>query len=126
MVHVGDIEKILARLGFDGEAILDWCRRNNVDEPVMRHLAEVYAFNPDSQRAGIDAFRVGHEARRGDEPRSESRIGNGPRYAVELVVVDRNDGRIIGNPTPARDEAEGLAGTFNAIEAQPSRTGRGA
>jgi hypothetical protein len=91
---------------------------------VMRHLADVYGFTRETQTMALDAFRLGHEARRGDEARSESRAGDGPRYAVELVVVDRSDGRIVGNPTPARYEAEGLAATFNAIEAQPSRTGR--
>lgn len=126
MIYVDDIDKILARLGHDGEAIQAWCRRNDVDEPVMRHLAAVYGFTRETQTMALDAFRLGHEARRGDEPKSESRTGDGPRYAVELVVIDRDDGRIVGNPTPARDEAEGLAGTFNAIEAQPSRTGRGA
>lgn len=120
MIHVVDIKKILAHLGYDGEAILDWCRRNGVDEPVMQYLAEVYAFNPESQRTGIDGFRLGHTARREDEPRSESRIGKGPRYAVEHVVIDLADGRIVGDPTPARDEAEGVAGSFNAIDAPPS------
>lgn len=120
MIHVGDIDKILGRLGFDGESIPDWCRRNAVDESVMRRLAVVYGFSREIQTFAIDAFRLGHEARRGDEPRSESRGGEGPRFAVELVVIDREDGRIVGDPTPARDEAEGIAGTFNEIHGRPT------
>jgi hypothetical protein len=122
VIHSGDIDKILDRLGFDGEPIPDWCRRNEVDEPVMRRLAAVYGFTRETATIALDAFRLGHEARRGDEPRSESRAGDGRRFVVEFVVIDRDDGRTVGDPTPARDEAEGLAGTFNEIDAQPSRT----
>jgi hypothetical protein len=120
VIHADDIDKILDRLGFDGESIPDWCRRNNVDESAMRRIAAVYAFSRRTQTLAIDAFRVGHEARREDEPRSESRAVDGPRFAVELVVIDRDDGRIVRNPTPARDEAEGIAGTFNEIYGRPT------
>lgn len=120
MIHVCDVDKILDRVGFDGESIPDWCRRNDVDESVMRRLAAVYGFSRQIQILAMDAFRVGHEARRGDEPRSESRAGDGPRYAIELVVIDREDGRIVGDPIPARDEAEGIAVTLNEIHGQPT------
>jgi hypothetical protein len=120
VIRAGDVDKILDRLGFDGESIPDWCQRNDVDESVMRRLAAVYGFSRQTQALAIDAFRLGHEARRGDEPRSESRAGDGPRFAVELVVIDRDDGRIVGDPIPARDEAEGIAGTFNEIYGRPT------
>ncbi len=124
VIRTEDINKILDRRERDGESIPEWCRRHDVDEAVIRRLAAVYAFNRQTQVMAIDAFRLGHEARRGDEPRSKSPAGEGRRYAVEFVVVDRNDGRIVGDPTPTRNEAAGLAGTYNEIDAQAGRTSR--
>jgi hypothetical protein len=120
VIHAGDIDEILDRLGFDGEPIPDWCRRNNVDESAMRRLAVAYSFSPDIQLFALDAFRVGHEARRGDEPRSGSRTGDGPRFAVELVVIDRDDGRIVGDPTPARDQAERYCRDLHKAHGRPT------
>lgn len=116
------------RLGHDGESIQDWCQRNNVDEkPVMHLLAASFGITcPEDAALVIHGFRLGHEARQGDEPRlkvpGEDR--SGPRYGVEFVVIDRNDGRIVGDPSSERGEAEALAGTYNDINAQSRRASR--
>jgi hypothetical protein len=120
MIHAGDIDEILDRLGFDNEPIPDWCRRNDVAASAMRRVANAYRFTPAIQLLAIDAFRVGHEARRGDEPRSASRAVDGPRFAVELVVIDRDDGRIVGDPTPARDEAERYCRDLHEVHGRPT------
>jgi hypothetical protein len=127
VIRRDDVKSILDRLGHDGESISEWCRRNDVDEePVMRLLAAFFSFTgPEDAALAIHAFRLGHEARRSDEPRSKLSVGrNGPRYDVEFVVIDREDGRIVGDPSRAKGEAEALAGAYNDIDAQSRRAGR--
>jgi hypothetical protein len=125
VIRSDDISKLLNRPGRDRESIPEWCRRNNVDESVIARLAALYGFSRQIAALGIDAFRLGYEARREDEPKSKSStVQEGPRYAVEFVVIDRDGGRIVGDPTPARQEAEGLAGAYNEIDRQPSRATR--
>lgn len=128
MIRRDDVKIILDRLGNDGESIPDWCQRNDVDEePVMRLLAGFFSVTcPEDAALAIHGFRVGYEARRGDEPRSKlsSEDRSGPRYGVEFVVIDRVDGQILGNPSPAQEEAEALAGSYNDIDAQSRRAGR--
>jgi hypothetical protein len=123
-----DLKSILDRLGHDGESIAEWCQRNDVDErPVMRLLAASFGFTGSEDAAlVIHGFRLGHEARRGDEPRSKlsSEDRGGPRYRVEFVVIDREDGRIVGDPSRAQGEAEAQAGAFNDIDAQSRRASR--
>lgn len=122
VIRVDDIDKLLDRPGRDGESIPDWCRRNHVDEPVILRLAEVYGFSRQTAALAIDAFRLGHEARQGDEPKAKSSPSrDGCRYGVEFVVVDRNNGRIVGDPSAARSDADSLAEEHNAIAAQASR-----
>jgi len=88
----------------------------------MGLLKMVYGFSKVTAAIAIDAFRLGHDARRGDEPRSAASIaGDGPRYAVESVVVDRTNGRIVGSPTSVQSDAESLAGTYNELDPGPRR-----
>lgn len=128
MIRREDVKRIADRLGHDGESIQEWCQRNDVDEkPVMRLLAASFGFTCAEDAAlVIHGFRLGHEARRGDEPRSRLRAEDrhGSRYGVEFVVIDRNDGRIVGDPSSAQGEAEALAGAYNEIDAQSRRAGR--
>lgn len=125
MIRTSDIDGILNRKDRDLESLEDWCRRHDVDFSVMHLLAGVYGFNSHAAASAIDAFRLSHEARRGDEPRAKpSQAQDDCRYAVESVVVDRRTGRIVGDPTSAQDEAEGLAGSYNEIDAQPSQADR--
>jgi hypothetical protein len=125
VIREEDINRLLDCRARDVESIPEWCRRHDVDEAVIRRLAAVYGFNRQYAVFAIDAFRLGHEARRSDEPRSEPSPGReGSRYAVEFVVLDRDDGRIVGDPTPSQRVAEGLAGAYNEIDGQPSRTSR--
>ncbi len=128
MIRRDDVRRILDRLGHDGESIQEWCQRNDVDErPVMHLLAGFYSFTcPEDAALAIHAFQLGHEARRGDEPRSRlsSEDPGGPRYGVQFVVIDRENGQIVGDPSPAQDKAEALAGSYNDIDAQPRRAGR--
>ena len=125
MIREEDINRLLDCWARDVESIPEWCRRHDVDEAVIRRLAAVYGFNRQYAVFAIDAFRLGHEARRSDEPRAEPSPGReGSRYAVEFVVIDRDDGRIVGAPTPSRRVAEGLAGTYNEIDGEPSQTSR--
>lgn len=128
MIRREDVKSILDRLGHDGESIAEWCQRNDVDErPVMRLLAASFGFTgPEDAALVIHGFRLGHEARRGDEPRSKLSVEDrgGPRYGVEFVVIDREDGRIVEDPSRAQGEAEALAGAFNDIDAQSRRAGR--
>jgi hypothetical protein len=125
VIRSSDIDRLLNRKDRDRESLADWCRRHDVDFAVMAQLASVYAFNPDAAASAIDAFRISHEARREDEPRAKpSRVQGGDRYAVESVVVDTHTGRIVGDPTPVQGDAEGLAGSYNDIAAQPSQAGR--
>jgi hypothetical protein len=128
VIRRDDVKRILDRLGHDGESIQEWCRRNDVDEgPVMRFLAASFGFTgPEDAALVIHGFRLGHEARRGDEPRSKLPAvdRNGSRYGVEFVVIDREDGRIVGDPSRAQGEAEALAGAYNDIDAQSRRAGR--
>lgn len=127
MIRTDDINKILDCRARDGESIPEWCRRNDVDESVIHRLVAVYGFNRQAAIAAIDAFRLGHEARRADEPRSKPSPGrDGDRYAVEFIVINRDNGQIVGDPTAARDDAEGLAGAYNEIDAQSRRASRGA
>jgi hypothetical protein len=127
VISTDDIDKILDRPERDSESIPEWCRRNDVDESVIRRLAAVYGYSRQIAALAIDAFRLGYEARRGDEPRSKSSPArDGRRYAVEFVVIDRDDGRIVGDPNPAQDDAEGLAGAYNEIDAQARRASRDA
>ena len=93
----------------------------------MRLLASSFGFTgPEDAALVIHGFRLGHEARRNDEPRSElaSENRSGPRYGVEFVVIDREDGRIVSDPSRAQEEAEALAGSYNDIDAQSRRAGR--
>lgn len=128
MIRRDDVKSILDRLGHDGESIQEWCQRNDVDEgPVMRLLAGFFSFTgPEDAALAIHAFRLGHEARRGDEPRSRlsAEDRRGPRYGVEFVVIDREDGQIVGDPSRAQEEAEALAGSYNDIDAQSRRASR--
>jgi hypothetical protein len=125
VIRTSDIDGILNRRDRDLESLEDWCQRHDVDFSVMRQLAGIYAFNDHAAASAIDAFRLSHEARRGDEPRAKpSLVQDGRRYAVESVVVDRRTGRIVGDPTPVQDEAEGLAGSYNEIDAEPSQADR--
>jgi hypothetical protein len=125
VIHTPDINKILDCRRRDRESIPDWCRRNDVDESVIHRLVAVYGFDHDTAVIAIDAFRLGHEARRGDEPRSKPSLAcDGQRYDVEFVVVDRSDGRIVGDPNPTQNDAEGLAGTYNEIDTQAKRASR--
>jgi hypothetical protein len=125
VIRSSDIDKILNCKARDRESIEDWCRRHDVDESVMRRLAAVYGFDQRTAAIAIDAFRLSHEARRDDEPRAKSsQAQDGCRYAVESVVIDKRTGRIVGDPTPARDDAESLAGAYNEIDAQPNQASR--
>jgi hypothetical protein len=86
----------------------------------MFRLVAVYGFSRASAVSAIDAFRLGHEARRDDEPRAKrGGVSTAPRYAVQFVIVDNTDGRIVSAPTGSRDAANDLATTYNEIDAQP-------
>lgn len=128
VIGLEDVQRIAGRLGHDGESIRDWCHRNGVDEePVMRFLAAYFGFTCAEDAAlVIHGFRLGHEARRGDEPRSRlpAEDQDGSRYGVEFVVIDRKNGRIVGDPSSAQGDAEALAGAYNDIDAQSRRAGR--
>jgi len=125
VIRASDIDRVLHSPGRDVEPITEWCRRNGVDESAMGLLKMVYGFSKVTAAIAVDAFRLGHDARRGDEPKSAaSFVGGGQRYAVESVVVDRANGRIVGSPTSVQSEAEGLAGTYNELDADTRRAER--
>jgi hypothetical protein len=116
MIRPSDIDKIVCRHARRSEGgIGEWCKRNDVDEDAIERIVQIYGFDRGSAIAAIDAFRVGHQARREDEPRGEL-SASGPRYAVQMVVVDSRSGRIVGDASSAMDHLEGLAAAYNELE----------
>ena len=93
----------------------------------MRRLAEVYGGDRDSSPIFVSIFQLGYDARCRAEPtgeRSAGGVAGGPRYAVQHVVVDTANGRIMGDATSTQAKAQGLAGTYNELDSDAASDSR--
>lgn len=116
MIRSSDIDLILNRRSGRKETIEEWCARNDVAESVIHRIVALYGVDTKTAAAAIEGFRLGHEARKGDEPKGQTDIP-GPRYSVQSVVVDTRDGHIVGSASPSDDWAFDLAHTYNDADA---------
>ena len=114
MIRSSDIDRLLNLRAQERRSIEEWCKRNDVAESVIERVVQVYGRDHRSAIAAIDAFRLGHEARRDDEPRGKCTRG-GRRYEVQSVVVDTQSGRFVGEASPSKPGVDGLAGTYNEL-----------
>lgn len=114
MIRRQDIARILSRQEGLEEGFDEWCMRNDIDEEALKYVVETYAQDRKGAVAAICAFRVGYESRLAGEPRGEL-SDEGPRYAVQGVVVDTTTGRIIGSPSVDHEQLETLAATYNEL-----------
>lgn len=123
MIRSSDIDRLLNLRAQERASIEEWCKRNDVDESVIERVVQAYGRDHDSAIAAIDAFRLGHEARRGDEPHGE-RTPGGRRYEVQYVVVDTQSGCFVGEASPWRPDVDALAGTYNELASEGSGKGQ--
>src|SRR6476620_779214 len=120
MIRPSDIDQMLKNGTWTRETIEGWCVRNGIEETVVDLLVEVCRRDAPRGMAAVEGFRVGHEVRQSQETQGQ-RSPDGPRFAVQAVVVDTMTGQIIGNATPDAGFAEDLAGLYNTVAAEDPR-----
>ena len=126
MIGEDDIQRLADLRDLEEEDVADWCRRNDVDDSAIRRVGEIYGrFRNQAiyrrlrgPAISVAGFLLGFDARREAEPKGIRASGwDGPRYGVQFVVVDRKDGRLIGDAALTQDEAEAHAGMYNDLDA---------
>lgn len=107
------MKELMARL--DG-TVEGWCAENDIDEDVLDLLIGTYCHEERSAAAAIVAFRLGFAAAERQAVRgTPARRYEGPRYAVQFVVVDRLDGTLMAPLAEDPKDADQLAVFLNEV-----------
>lgn len=108
------MQRLIARLY---GSVAEWCAAHSVDEEALEFVVRSYSQDEESAAAVVEAFRLGFEG-----AESEGLWGipakrrEGPRYAVQFVVVDRLDGTPKSPVVDDVEDADRAASLLNEVD----------
>lgn len=126
MLRSRDIRRLLSEREAHPESVDHWCNRNGVDESALLCVVSTYGGFAKRPVIALVGFQLGYDARRKQEPRGRAdrdcAEGEGARFGVQFVVVDRVTGTIVSDSETSQAQADDIAGLYNSADPEVART----